>query len=236
MYRIVALYPFSPDSIRDANGHSVDRKTGKRVNWHLVLFDRWFDLHTKEINPKWEFSLTNTDGIGAELGFTRHWGNDLVEDDWDGKPYHFQVIKLPWHYEAFKVGYLLGGKWKSTNIKRIIERNSLEGKSDKRKFRFLMRAGDETLTNEVTVHAVRYYDSIYWFPLWLKNLIHWHRTHIELEFSEEIGKGRGSWKGGILGMGAAFHKSIENSWYLFKNGELLNILKRGNQEYMADLS
>ena len=237
MNRIIALYPFSKDSYTDdATGLIIDRKTKTQANWHLVLFDRWFDLHTTKINPKCKFSLTTADGIGAELCFTRYWGDDLEEDDLGGLPYHFQVIKLPWHFEAFKVGYLIDGKWKTTKLRKLSERNDLENKADVKRFRFLMKAGDETLTNEVTVHAVRYYDSIYWFPLWLKNLIHWHRTHIELEFSEEIGKGRGSWKGGILGMGATFHKSIENSWYLFKNGELLNILKRGNQEYMADLS
>ena len=235
---ILALVPYSQTSVKDYyTGESYDYIDGKRVdvNWHLVIGKKWIDLGIKL--PSWmQFNLSFTDGINkhGEICFKRCFGPDLEGED-DEVPCHYHFIKLPWYREAFKHGIQMDGTWFDVPL----DKNSytladgttfkvfsaLENEADKKTFTFV--AYGEVI--KATVHAERYLDAVYWFPKWLKNLWHRERAFIELEFSEEIGKGRGSWKGGILGMNAAYKGSITDSWYNFRDNELKKIIEGSHE-------
>ena len=78
---------------------------------------------------------------------------------------------------------------------------------------------------KATCWAERYLDAIYWFPKWLKELFYTKREYLEIEFSDEIGRGRGSWKGGTLGLPTDFVGNIRDSWYKFKKEVLPDYLR-----------
>ena len=231
MNNIIAFYPFSKTSKSDEEG-SYEWEDGcrKPVNWHIVLFDKWINTHipVNRLSYKCQFSLSfangNKWGKYEELCFIRYFGKDLDEDD-NGKDYHFSLIRLPWYKEMFEHTVLIKGDWITLPLVIRLDGNyktyeALMDKSDKTTYTF--SAYGKKI--KATCHAEQYRASVYWFPKWLKELFYKVEKFIEIDFSDDIGKGRGSWKGGILGLNAEWKGSIRNSWYHFKNTRLKEIL------------
>ena len=133
------------------------------------------------------------------------------------------MYRLPWHKEAFKQGVLINNEW----IDFPCDRNSFETwqkmkkQADRKTCTFNAYGGKI----KATCWAERYLDAIYWFPKWLKELFYTKREHLQIEFSDEIGRGRGSWKGGTLGLPTDFIGSIRDSWYKFKKEVLPDYLR-----------
>ena len=220
---ILALFPFSEDSHNQyEDGHSYELINGewKRVHWHLVIADKWINLGFDL--PYWcKFSIGNLDN--GEFCVRRYFGWGLEEDNEGDYPNSFKVYRLPWHTEAFKQGVLINDEW----IDFPCDRNSFETwqkmkkQADRKTYTFNAYGGKI----KATCWAERYLDAIYWFPEWLKELFYTKREHLQIEFSDEIGRGRGSWKGGTLGLPTDFVGNIRDSWYKFKKEVLPDYLR-----------
>ena len=221
MNRILALVPFSETSKAIyEDGYSYDLIDGewRRVPWHLVIADKFINLGI--FLPKWcEFGVYNH-GNG-EVSVTRYfgWGRKYHED---GEYYSFKLWRLPWAKDCFKFATLINGEWVEYETDVSFEvHKEYESKADRKKYSF--KAYGKKIY--ATCWAKRYVYSVYWFPKWLKRLYNSPSDILRIEFSEEIGEGRGSWKGGTVGMFGDYVGSIRESWYKFKQERLPEILK-----------
>ena len=225
MYRqIIGLHPYSNTSHSDEHGHSYEYINHERVpvKWHLVLFDRWYNLGIY-LPSKFQFSFSWVDDC---FMFTRYWGKP--NSDKDEEPYHYTVIRLPWRSEAFKQGLFYKDRWIDYSWRA--EEYSLGNKKEKYFWDIAKLADKAYIFNAygkkiiAQVRGERIWYAPKWFPLWLKELWNEKKEYLHIEFSDEIGKERGSWKGGTVGMATDWTGTVRDSWYSFKNGKLKEII------------
>ena len=226
---LLALYPFSKTSKLDEEGsYEWDdiNKCKKPVNWHIVLFDKWYDtgISIDSLDSKFETSICFCDGVKwgdyQEIIFTRYWGNNLIKKDLNNKSYAYNFIKLPWCHDVFKHMVLVNNEWvevPNSDLDRYEAYLDLLKYADTRTYSF--NANGETV--KAKCHAESYKASVYWFPTWLKELFYKEDKFIEIEFSSPIGQNYN----GISRLSAEWGCSIRDSWYHFKHTRLKEILK-----------
>ena len=114
-----------------------------------------------------------------------------------------KVLWYPWSWDFYKRWELVAGDsyargrdfW--VELPRRMNHGQLATKHTE-PYTYKLRSGEQQ-----TVTATYYVEHAEWRWRWLK-LLPWPRktsTSISVEFSEEVGEGRGSWKGGTLGCG-----------------------------------
>lgn len=139
---------------------------------------------------------------------------------WWGKKY--TVIGFPWNPKWYRTSILLkDGTWeteKKGNKKDFYEQQWKDKQwSEQYEYSYTLRSGEIQKVPTTIYVEEREWRRTGWMWSSLFNMV--NRT-IDVDFSEEVGEGRGSWKGGTLGCG-----------YTIKKGESpLECLKRMERE------
>lgn len=238
MYKtIIGLVPYGLNTHSDELGYYryVNHKR-EVVHWHLIIWGKYINLGF-DLPKKCQFTLALVDDC---LSWTHYWGKPNTSDDGelalkypekypDSVKYYNKHFWFPWRSTAFKHGVYYHDRW--IDYPYYSNDYTLGDKSFKyiwdlaklceKKYSF-NAYGKKIIAS---VHGKRIWYAPEWFPLWLKNLWHEKIEKLEMDFSDEIGEGRGSWKGGTVGMAAEWKGNIRDSWYAFKNGELKERIK-----------
>lgn len=209
---IFALYPWGMDNFHKG--------------WHIVLFNRWFRLFDEDkLDKKWQTSFSYMPDHQA-FAFTRYWGpnlekSDATTDDFEPIYWYFKCINAPWAKFLYKEQVLKGKKW----ITFEGLRSDAEKIGDVFETTFKFFENDKRVIVKAKVLATKSFYGIHWFPKFLKPLFHETVTDCWVEFSTGIGKDRGSWKGGTVGMHIPFKKDLKTSWTEFEYTGLQKMLK-----------
>lgn len=200
---ILGLFPYEEHS-----------KQGDFSKASLVICDKWITLPF-QIPRTWTTYISGNNLKWGEVSVCRYWGKELRADVFDDEKYNFKIIRLPWHTQAYKRGTLINGEW--VEHERLYEVTArMEKIADRKQYTF--QAYGKEIT--ATVWGACCYDSYSILPKWLKPLFKKQRAWMEVEFSDEIGSNRGSWKGGTIGLNAEFIKDLDTSWNKFATEEL----------------
>ena len=234
---IIALLPYGKHTKSDD------------VEWHLVIFDKWIKLN-RTFPRKWKtyLSIDWEDGV---MHFHRDWGKPNSCDagdhllktpekipEWAEVDYH-KVIRLPWERISYRYYNLKNGKWVLNTGKTYEEQKEQEKDQDVYETTFHFFEDKETgktspnklpgdnvkrivVKAKITAWRRKYCWRI--LPKWLPIFPH-IVDNIEIDLNEEIGRGRGSWKGGMMGRPYPFTKSLKESWNNFAHLELPKYLK-----------
>ncbi|MBS1793633.1 MAG: hypothetical protein JSS81_07260 [Acidobacteria bacterium] len=136
---------------------------------------------------------------------------------WDNEDEHtakqkwinrMHVFRFPWNYDWIRTSKLLAdGSWYHDTYKNRLpwkEKNAIEKTLDFFKethpYRYVLRSGeaqDVSATIGVTEQEWRWRSRLFKWLGWPKKV----RRTISVEFSDEVGEERGSWKGGTVGCG-----------------------------------
>ena len=224
---VAALFPFSEESPR---GENAD-------NWHIVLFDKWFNTGLKVRHPKYKTYIACDDDT---LSFCREWGKpntsdygkvalEHPEDYQYASFYYWKGWQLPTYRILQEKYYIKNGQWKKNVAYNKFkcsweDEQKFEKEQDVYKAQFSFMDGNEKVPVKVKVTGAKRVYCWWWLPQWLtiKPLI---REEVWIEFSTDIGKDRGSWKGGTVGRGYPFTNSLRDSWRKFKKEELPKYIK-----------
>lgn len=184
------------------------------LGWGLLyIYFPWRNSHANEedVNnerPKWGFYCY---GEGKGL-FTSIW---LCYGK-NGKARH-KVLYMPWEYVFYRHSiYLKDGTWwtmldkerkkackagiDTWKDKRYNLRDDDESiKREKHQFAYTTKYGDHQETT-----ATCFIEEREWRQRWLKwtKLFNHVRPEVSISFADEMGSERGSWKGGVMGVGA----------------------------------
>lgn len=164
--------------------------------WFMPL-PRWTDRFFRGSNSierdRYGFSWRWSDGCSLHL----HWGQRV------------KVIWMPWQLEHIRTDYLgVDLRWHDDKVKPGSWRNPLEPGpepwSEVHPYHYMLDSG-EVQTVDATITRRRAYHGRMWLgPKWLRR---WLRSvlpkqcfdSIDVQFSDEVGARRGSWKGGCVG-------------------------------------
>ena len=180
---------------------SKTSKVGQLTPWSLVLFGKWFNTN-RLFNPKWETSLSYLPEEQC-FAFTSYWlPPNTTEDDSD--KYFFKLWRAPWLRINYKFEELKGNFKTTFNIFE-------KGKR---------------IPVKATVTGIKSYSSYYGLPNFLKFLGKRVKTEIKIDLSTDIGKDRGTWKGGTTSLYYPFTKDLATSWLNFEYYELPKYVKK----------
>lgn len=214
MYRIFCIYPFGKDNFHPG--------------WHLVLFNHWFKICNL---PGWcQTSISYSDDV---FSFYRYWGpgrklhdDPIPEDGSKPLPYKYYFWDAPWAKFLYRKDYLKKGQWIPFSDLRFETQKKEEVLQDCYTTSFKFKDGEDEIEAEASLTGEKLYYGIHWFPKWLKPLFHEVRTQVWINFSTDIGKGRGSWKGGTVGLSYPFNKNLPTTWLDFQFNELPNYIRK----------
>ena len=243
--RIIGLFPFGPDNFSDKTWHIVlfDKwiNTGleiKNPKWQTYFSVDWAD-GTAYFQRSW--GKPNSCDAGDSLLATPE-----KIPEWAVVDYH-KVFRLPWERICYRYYNLKHGKWVLNTGKTYEEQKEQEKDQDvfETTFHFFENketgetspvketwhpadSTDKSKIKRVVVKAkVTAWRRKYcwrclpkWLPIFPETV-----DKIEIELNEDIGKGRGSWKGGTLGLPTDFVGNIRDSWYKFKKEMLPKYLR-----------
>lgn len=209
---IFALYPFGPHNTK---------------SWHLVLFNFWFSM-PKALPMKFKTSFCYLPEHSS-FCFDRYWGKPNRKNEFeDDIPYYFKCFNAPWAKFLYKKEYLHNGKWCKLEL---TSGDWTEQQEEEDKFKdhftstFKFFEDGKRVVVKADVTAEKLYYGIHWFPNWLKPLFNEVRERAWISFSTDIGKGRGTWKGGTVGRSFPFTKNLATTWLNFEYNELPKYLK-----------
>ena len=184
----------------------------KQKGWHLVLFNNWFKIN--DLHKHWQTSFTYLPEEKM-FCFTRFWGkpNKFDEDYKDTemmyqKSYFQKFIYAPWFKCITKIEYLSNGKWVEDYSNR-----------DKYKTTFKFFENEKRIVVKAVLLAERQYFGIWWLPHWL-NCFNKKNTFVYIHFSTDIGKDRGTYKGGTTMLVYPFKRTLKDTWTDFEYNEL----------------
>lgn len=211
---LLCLVPFSSSS-----------KPGDNVDWHLVIFNKWFNLKRK-FNIKY-FTYITCDC--EYFCFKCNW----LKPNKQNQQHYAKYVRLPMSKQCYQVGYLVDNDWVWFNQQNVNwdEHNELYKESDTYKTKFMLIEDDGTKTKvnvEVKAQGRRFAPIMLKSTL-LKNLYcklnKTEVTEVDVCISTDMNsyKGKGEQINTHL-----YHPFIFNlmlSWVDFKNyrlGEILN--------------
>ena len=150
----------------------------------LVLFKLYLNI-----------PLLFSDGYNVERGYGFSFTSDALHWHWGEKT---RLFWYPWTWDHYRTTILRpdGSHWKSG--KGLYGDEIPPALKEQHRYNYLMRDG-EVQSCTATVHGVEREWRLRcakWLP-WPRKI---QRT-IDVSFSEQLGSGRGSWKGGVLGTG-----------------------------------
>lgn len=143
---------------------------------------------------------------------------------WWGKKY--KVISFPWNPKWYRTSILLkDGSWEHEykgDRKEFYNKEWKEKQwSEQYEYTYVLRSGEVQKVPTTIYVEEREWRRQGWMWCSLFNSVN---KKIDVDFTEEVGEGRGSWKGGVLGCG-----------YSIKKGETpLECLKRMERERKFD--
>lgn len=220
--RIFGLYPFNK------NTHHPN------VDWTLWLFDKCISIPeciAKHLTIKHKFGLSY---MTDERCF--YWVDHILpansNSDDDDEPHHFKIINSPWYRERYKEEiYTNNGwvEWEQSHLSPLSWEEWWAGRTEAQKTittKFYMYENDEKIPVDVTITGETNYYGHTWLPQYLKFLNHVVKRQIWIEFSTDIGRGRGSWKGGTKALAYPFTESLEKSYLEFELNELPKYLEK----------
>lgn len=206
---LFALYPF---------GYSKS-VTG----WHLVLFDRWFRLCDKtKLSKKFETSLKLAGGLFHF--YNAWWGGKsmVINEDYEDNPIFYTMFRAPWSRYLYKTEVLVNGVWKALPEGSWLD----EHPQDEYMTTFKFFDAGKRIPVKARVRGRRKSYSLFWLPSFMKFLFSKVEEDVTINFSEEIGKDRGSYKGGTTGVTYPFKKNLATSWLEFEYKELPKYLRK----------
>ena len=127
---------------------------------------------------------------------------------------HAKCIEMPWSLDFYRRSYLTNDGW--LDCLESERRKARDRGEDIHKYPYHLYSDDERLlkkefpfryvtkSGEVqNTTATCYMEEREWRPKWLKwtKLFNYVKPSLEISFKDEMGNQRGSWKGGVLGVG-----------------------------------
>lgn len=180
---------------------SKTSKVGQLSPWSLVLFGKWFNTN-RLFNPKWETSFVYLPEDEC-FALTSYWLTPNVTED-DNSKHFYKLWRAPWLRSVYK-----------------FEEN---GPSFKTTFNIF--EGGKRIPVKATVTEVKSYSSYDCLPDKLKFIGRQIKTEVRIDFSTDIGKGRGTYKGGVVSLYYPFTKDAATSWLNFEYFELPKYVRK----------
>ena len=214
MYNILCLYPFGQD-----NAHP---------GWHIVILDKWFKIKNL---PSWcqtSFCYSKDDQV---FSFYRYWGpgrtnHEDIYDNISTRKYKHYFFQAPWCRFLYKKEYLKRGEWIPFSDLSFDTQQREGVLQDIYNTSFKFTEDGSEIKADATIRGERLYYGVYWFPRWLKPLFAQVHTTCWINFSTDIGCGRGTYKGGTTALRYPFNKNLPTTWLDFEYNELPKYLRK----------
>jgi hypothetical protein len=217
MLRIFGVYPYGKDNFH--------------TGWHLVICNKWIKILNL---PGWCQTAFTYDDSQC-FHFVRYWGpgrniqdDPLPEENCKLPKYAHFMFDAPWCRYLYKKEYLKRGVWTKYSDLTWETQEREEVLQDKYFTKFKFEDEGKEIEVHVTVIGERLHYALYFLPDCLKHLWSQVQTYCWISFSTDIGKNRGTWKGGVTGLRYPLNKNLPTTWLDFEYNELPEYLK-GNK-------